>query len=343
MEKTEQEYAKTYSSKKFLPFGSGSPRTQFRQRERVGLTKKIIKYSVNETFFDIWSDDLAWVLGLIWTDGHLTGNTVSITSKDKILLEKVNSITGNERPLRIRVTGRAWDLSICNRQVVKRLREIGLISGVEGKTRNIEFPNMPFVFKSSFVRGLIDGDGCITRRVQGKNVKGLFVYICGASNIFKGLVSWLREQNINHSLYFETDKMWRICIFRVKDLKVLYNLLYPTEYVSCLQRKRAIYDAWILDHTKYSESIKNDNPLCKYCKGKTNIGATRQNGTQKFICRQCKRCTSIKPESLLKEWNSRPACPHCKHSEVVKAGIPRGGQDYRCKKCNRRFHVPQPL
>lgn len=124
MEKIEQEYAKLYSSKKFLPFGSGSPRTQFRQRERVGLTKKIIKYSVNETFFDIWSDDLAWVLGLIWTDGHLTGNTVSITSKDKILLEKVNSITGNERPLRIRVTGRAWDLSILILLICKKSKVI---------------------------------------------------------------------------------------------------------------------------------------------------------------------------------------------------------------------------
>lgn len=62
-------------------------------------------YHFNEHYFDaIDSQDKAYILGMLWADGYNGVDKGSIIlelqEKDKELLEKINKLTDNERPLK---------------------------------------------------------------------------------------------------------------------------------------------------------------------------------------------------------------------------------------------------
>lgn len=46
------------------------------------------KHKVNEDFYKVWSHDMAWVLGLFITDGHIHKQThsISFSQKDESIL-----------------------------------------------------------------------------------------------------------------------------------------------------------------------------------------------------------------------------------------------------------------
>jgi hypothetical protein len=54
---------------------------------------------INEDFFNEWSPEMAWVLGLLFTDGNANGGRISITSIDFDLLEKVQKLLNSTRSI----------------------------------------------------------------------------------------------------------------------------------------------------------------------------------------------------------------------------------------------------
>ena len=58
----------------------------------VALKKGKIKehrYSdINESFFNTWSPEMAWILGLLYTDGYMKGNSVRLAMNDHDVIEK---------------------------------------------------------------------------------------------------------------------------------------------------------------------------------------------------------------------------------------------------------------
>ena len=86
------------------------------------------KYHVDLDFFQHPSPEMAWVLGVIASDGHVVndGKSWGVTSKDKCFLEKVSSIINNERPIRKRKNADCYNLIISSVQMVKDLSEIGI-------------------------------------------------------------------------------------------------------------------------------------------------------------------------------------------------------------------------
>src|SRR5699024_6281424 len=40
-------------------------------------------YKVDESFFKTWSNEMAYVLGFVFTDGNISGNTLTIAQKER--------------------------------------------------------------------------------------------------------------------------------------------------------------------------------------------------------------------------------------------------------------------
>lgn len=96
--------------------------TQIR-RTRSGKTESILfeKRTVNEDFFSSWSKEMAWILGVVYTDGHIdpgkqedpsrpiTGTTARLTiaQKEPELLFKTNRLMDSNAKI-ISVTGGLW-------------------------------------------------------------------------------------------------------------------------------------------------------------------------------------------------------------------------------------------
>ncbi len=138
------------------------------------------------TFFREWSPAMAWVLGLIYTDGNLTRNCVTLSSIDRELLEKVRVLVAPRNMIYTRRQSRDRDKTIDTFQIahqgmVADLRRIGL---QERKSLIMKFPDVPPDCTRHFIRGCWDGDGGFTESVGRLSAH----YTCGSRKFIEQLV-----------------------------------------------------------------------------------------------------------------------------------------------------------
>jgi LAGLIDADG-like domain len=117
-------------------------------------------------FFRVWSPEMAYVLGLWWSDGNMRvkKNTgayeVSIASNDRELLESIGNVVGEKYHLKkVAIHTNTYVMAFCSRQMYEDLAVLG---GSPRKSLVIGFPLVPRTYLPHFVRGIVDGDGTLT-------------------------------------------------------------------------------------------------------------------------------------------------------------------------------------
>lgn len=115
---------------------------------------------IKEDFFSKWSSEMAYVLGLLATDGCVSkSGTVSLCINDKDLLEKVKSIIGSNHS--IKYYGYQKGLYSFKFSRVKIREDLMRLGIVPDKSLSIRFPDVPHEFLTDFIRGIFDGDGSV--------------------------------------------------------------------------------------------------------------------------------------------------------------------------------------
>ena len=197
----------------------------------------------DESFFNIIdSPEKAYLLGIIQTDGNirLTESSASVTvtqHKDYSwylddmlhLLSDYVSKTSDKN---------CNQLTIGSKKIAKRLSELGIVPN-KSKTQTDEnidtlWSAIPDHYKCDFIRGLIDGDGCVRYFVQKKGVnESCHINLCSTQKHLLDLVAnWLGE-NFDYKPRVFFDKIvYRIIITDYKKSieigKTLYrNFKYP--------------------------------------------------------------------------------------------------------------------
>lgn len=138
-------------------------------------------YHFNEHYFDqIDSQDKAYILGLLWADGHNRvdkgGVILELQEDDKPLLERINHITENQRPLRkvaLNDKNPAWknqyNLLWQSKYLSNVLNEYGMC---QRKSLVLEFPKwLNEELYPHFIRGYMDGDGCVCYMEQNHKIQ----------------------------------------------------------------------------------------------------------------------------------------------------------------------------
>lgn len=178
-------------------------------------------HPINFNFFDIWTPDLAYLLGLLAADGCVRDNGfINFVSLDIELLKFVRDKISPTTPI-----------SDNNRRVIfwsvdlrDKLISFGI---VPRKSKIIKFPT--FISDNilpDFIRGVLDGDGSIDKIGR--------ISFCSGSRIFLvGLVNALKNWNISCSIYAHTRSF--IIYINVKNSIQLAKLLYNGNF--CLKRK----------------------------------------------------------------------------------------------------------
>lgn len=156
-----------------------------------------IKYRVNEAFFDSWTQEMAYVLGYFYADGsledasYLRGKYIRVSSVEKYSILRIKRWLGSEHTIVEQKS--TWEngktrylLRIGSHKLYDRLTSIGLHPN---KSLTIEFPDIPKDYIHHFVRGYLDGDGCVYfYRALGKRgklvTKKLSVIFTSGSRIF---------------------------------------------------------------------------------------------------------------------------------------------------------------
>ena len=204
----------------------------------------------DEEFFQSWTPELAWLIGVIWADGNLTRNCVEVCSKDSDLIEFVDSLTGADN-IRLKNGGAHLRTYFSSVTVANFLRGLGL---TERKSLTVRWPQgLPKDLEGHFMRGVIDGDGWVSLRQarKGQVAPDLVVGFCTASTGFLQDVSgWLDREGIAHSTREKKRGLWSIEVKRQDACRKLYAILYPRGTSETgLIRKSAAYHFWI-DHPR---------------------------------------------------------------------------------------------
>jgi hypothetical protein len=198
-------------------------------------------YEVNEDFFKTWSHEMAFILGLICSDGHVSqkhdGNRVGITlhKDDRYLIQDIyNAMESTHKVYR---TKNVAILNIENKHIYSDLIKLGI---QPAKSKTIGNIKVPKEFIASFILGTLDGDGSVdSKRKRAK--------IVTASKEFADCLSnMLSEIDVEHKVYNEGYKhkdekhdFYVVRILRRAAIKKLYNQMYANSSLFLKRKKRA--------------------------------------------------------------------------------------------------------
>ena len=128
------------------------------------------KNKVNEDYFKVWTHEMAWVLGLFVTDGHVNKKLHSIyfSQKDERILRLIAKYMEADYVLAPTGPTKTTPTLIINSKVIKK--DLAALGIVANKSLTVPFPNVPEEFLASFVRGVIDGDGWVGKEGYVMNV-----------------------------------------------------------------------------------------------------------------------------------------------------------------------------
>jgi len=212
-----------------------------------------------------WSADLAYVIGLIVTDGCLSGDGrhIIMRSCDTQLLKTFKKCLNLSNRISETFNNgwgkkRAYRIQFGNVQLYRWLLKIGLFPA---KTYTIKKINVPDKYFRDFLRGHLDGDGYIQTYTDYyntfKNPKYIYARLYTRfTSASKNHVNWIME-NIRSLLSIkghtyqrkprrtdQTTSLWEVKFAKKESIKLLSWLYYHPD-VPCLIRKRKIAEKFI--------------------------------------------------------------------------------------------------
>ena len=122
---------------------------------------RINKHLVDENYFDeINTEDKAYFLGLMYSDGSVRKDQFYLKLKDEHILHDFKKYIKSSAPIRSQNTpyGMAYIFCVCSQKLCKALINQGCYIN---KTKIIKFPQLDSNLIRHFIRGFFDGDGCL--------------------------------------------------------------------------------------------------------------------------------------------------------------------------------------
>jgi hypothetical protein len=123
---------------------------------------KVVKYNFDEDYFEsIDTEDKAYFLGFIVADGSVSSisNVIQITQKETDILYEFKKYTNSEGNVFTSKSRNISSFGLSSAKTKSDLEKLGIHSN---KTMVVKYPNIPDNLHNHFMRGVFDGDGCIS-------------------------------------------------------------------------------------------------------------------------------------------------------------------------------------
>ena len=182
---------------------------------------------------------------------------ISLSDVDLEILEKFKILLGSDRPIRkgknrISKTGEQRYrviFELTSKHFCERLTELGLM---QAKTFKIQFPDyVPEEFLSAYIRGVFDGDGCVSVSYTSSKPKGC-CNIAGTEMFIKALQKNLIEiLGVHATVDNQRGNAWAVDVNRQEDIKVFLDWIYSDAKIY-MERKYKKYQEFlsVRDFTK---------------------------------------------------------------------------------------------
>jgi hypothetical protein len=148
------------------------------------------KNTVNDNFFKMWTSEMAYILGYVFSDGNINWKpeksyralTITAAEKDKEHLEKIRLKLKSSKELLYSEGTKSYRMIVNSKIMCMDLIKLGL---TPRKSLTIKFPEIPENFLRHFIRGVIDGDGNV-RYVNRKRSPYFEITVSSGSKAFLG-------------------------------------------------------------------------------------------------------------------------------------------------------------
>ncbi len=194
------------------------------------------KNNGNEDFFTVWSHEMAWVLGILVTDGHIVkeNHSICFSQKDERILRIIAKYMAADYVLTpFGNTKKTPTLIIHSKKMKQDLEILGI---TPCKSLTVPFPKVPEEYLPSFVRGVIDGDGWVQKN-------GYVMNVTSASELFsKGLLEVFISWNLRAEITVEFTKLnrsvYRVWVKGKYEIPKLAEIIYKNAKENTINLKR---------------------------------------------------------------------------------------------------------
>lgn len=204
---------------------------------------------------DIEKNEFYYFLGLIITDGHIAITKkksyqikmyTSYEEEKEMIIKLIYKLFNYNASIRARETGFSnrlnYEIYISSKNLCEFITNyVGIMSGE--KSTKVRIPNL--LFKSnkhkigSFLRGVIDGDGTITKSASLKIVSGSKEFLLGIKRLLTKL------QIKSGRICQERENLYNLWICGKDNLNKLNRVLYQNYNDFCYERKKKIWKQYI--------------------------------------------------------------------------------------------------
>lgn len=202
------------------------------------ITLKRKKYNTN--FFGKWSNEMAYTLGLIFTDGNVfyskapnnvnyVQGTFAFGQKDKELITKISNLIGYEGKIQFRKERHDKKISRSEIYMIiinssDLLLQLERFNITPNKSMDMKFPEIPTQYLKHFIRGCWDGDGSVY--MENNRIRAS--YVSGSLSFIENLMEILEDFGLSKRKLYQ-HKHSDSYYFRYvsdDDCQKLYNLMY---------------------------------------------------------------------------------------------------------------------
>ena len=216
----------------------GINHSKYAEIMNIPSSSKENRNDIDEDFVNMQSKEFCYFLGFFIADGSFESSRIRIYQSDSDFLHKLQDIMSHKGTLRKDCRG--VNINYCLDINSPKLKELLLSLKVDS---NKKF-TPPFVdcnlYTKDFIRGIFDGDGCLSYTYTSGSFKNvLFDITSGSVNVIKGISEFLKLINIEYSIS-ETTKVntcYSIRISSIDTIITLLNLLYDNSGIAKLDRK----------------------------------------------------------------------------------------------------------
>jgi len=209
----------------------------------------------DKKFFKKWSHDMAYILGFLFADGNIIKTKrgthfIAWYSADYQLLFSITRRLGSDHKISTcnYKSGPVYKIQIGSKELFADLVRLGL---TPNKAKRMKLPNIPKKYRSDFVRGYFDGDGCVWQGMihmeRKKRTPAILVSFTSASfNFLSGLFLLLKEEGVVGGSLFKSGKgNYSQLSFSILDSMKIYEIMYNSDSKLFLLRKKLIFERFI--------------------------------------------------------------------------------------------------
>jgi len=257
---------------------------KIKSRKELGLKFSDDYSNVNVNFFMRNTPELAYIAGLLATDGHMystgSGNRFSLGMTDKDVIEWVAEKIGVTNKIYTNTSGKLplYRIAFSNHKVKEML--VNQYKITPKKSLTLQFPKLNACQYSHFLRGVFDGDGSVgydKRNILSVSMSSASKdFINGIKEIVDNIIGY--DVNILKTHTQKGEPYYRYSFFGIDKAKKFHDWLYENGVFGSSRRKEQLECAMTKYINKYNERrefknkyIVNGDSTVIYCKYKDKL------------------------------------------------------------------------